>query len=210
MESPCSRDRSRELHLVEAALWSIAGQCLLFPFSCTDCRNVFGWKMPPRDNSKCLPSFNLKALKKRGVGATEREGERENVSFLLIPHYCKCMFDFPFGFICLHLSAAIGSHYAFLCVSRYLSNIWDLSSWRLLSPITIFLIKWIELLLVPCSQAFPPLYLVVFVILSSTISKRFLATFEKCICESCYQHTSIGFTQAVWSYKAHFHPFACD
>lgn len=55
-------NRSRELHLVEAALWSTAGQCLLFPFSCTDCRNVFGWKMPPRDNSKCLPSFNLKAL----------------------------------------------------------------------------------------------------------------------------------------------------
>lgn len=113
------------------------------------------------------------------------------------------MFDFPFGFICLHLSAAIGSHSAFLCVSRYLSNIWDLSCWKLLSPITIFLIKRIELLLVPCSKAFSPLYLVVFVILSSTISKCFLATFEKCICESCYQHTSIGFTQAVWSYKAH-------
>lgn len=114
------------------------------------------------------------------------------------------MLNFPFGFIWLYLSAAVGSRYAFLCVSKTLSNIWDLCCWKLLScypPQLSFLIKWIELLLVPRSKAFSPLHLVVFVILSSTISKCFLETFEKCICESCYQHTSIGLIHAVWSYK---------
>lgn len=114
------------------------------------------------------------------------------------------MLYFPFGFIWLYLSRAAGSHYAFPCVSRNLSNIWDLCCWKLLSgyppQLSFFLIKWIELL-VPRSKAFSPTASGGFVILSSPISKRFLATFEKCICESCYQHTGISLTRAVWSYK---------
>lgn len=112
------------------------------------------------------------------------------------------MLNFPFGFIWLYLSATVGSHYAFPCVSRNLSNIWDLCCWKLLScyPSQLsFLIKWIELLSVSHSKEFSPLHLVFFVILSSTIYKYFLATFEKRIWESISSLTSLSCNLKLWA-----------
>lgn len=109
MESSCSRDRSPDLHLVEAALWTTDGQCLLFPFSCIDCRNVFGWKIPPRVNSECLPSFNLKALKKRRGGEREREHVVSSYSSLL-----QMYVWFP---IWVHLPSSFSCHWFSLRLS---------------------------------------------------------------------------------------------